>query len=321
MIYGRELNLQYYENVESKEVSWLWFPYIPRGKITIVQGDPGEGKTTMMLQLVAMMTSGRSIPDGKEPAEPQNAIFQGAEDGLADTIKPRLERAGADCSRVAFINSKERLYLGDKRFGQAIRESNARLMVIDPMQAFLRGSTELQQAGRLRDAFNNLSETAEETGCAIVMIGHMNKNTSGKTIYRGLGSIDLVAAARSVLMVSRDPDDPTLRIMSPVKTSLAPEGSAYAFRLDPVTGFEWIGPCDYATDNPIYSTPTERKLQRTKKIISTMMTGDQPSVKIIEQLTAMGISKRTIDTAKKELGIESYRVGGSWYWRMPDEED
>lgn len=311
--------VEYYDKIETSDVSWLWYPYIPYGKVTILQGDPGEGKTTMMLQIAANLTSGRSIPDGKDAVRPQNVIFQGAEDGPGDTIKPRLMRAGADCSRVAYIDVKgePNLYLGDDRFRNAIRECDARLLIIDPLQAFIRGSSELQHAGGLRRAFRKLTDDAEETGCAIVLIGHMNKNSSGKSIYRGLGSIDVAAAARSILMIGRDHSDPHLRIMIPVKTSLATEGKPYAFRLDPKKWFEWIGECDCEiTDNQIIASRPGKKLDQAKKYLELMLIQDQPSTRVMEEMSNLGIGRRTVETAKKELGVASYREGNTWFWHL-----
>ena len=236
--------IRYYDSISATKVSWLWYPYIPYSKITIVQGDPGEGKTTLMLQIAALLTVGKSVPDGEVGTEPVNVIFQGAEDGLADTIKPRLEHAGADCSRVAFIDTRgnRRLSLADDRFEQAIRETGAKLLIIDPLQAFLSNDADISKLGGIREAFVKLTMVAEETGCAVVMIGHMNKGSGGKSIYRGLGSIDVAAAARSILLVGRDQDEPTTRIIVPIKSSLAPEGDAYSFELDPEEGFRWLGP-------------------------------------------------------------------------------
>ena len=190
----RNSDLRYYDQIEIQDVAWLWYPYIPYGKITIVQGDPGEGKTTLMLQIAAMMTSGRSIPEGETKTDPQNVIFQGAEDGLADTIKPRLIRAGADCSRIAYLqpSTEERLCLGDERFKIAIEECSARLLVIDPLQAFTNGIGELHTAGGMRRAFQSLAAIAEETNCAVVLIGHMNKNTGGKRILTILIGVFIV---------------------------------------------------------------------------------------------------------------------------------
>ena len=315
----KKANLNYYDQVEEKEISWLWYPYIAYGKITLLQGDPGEGKTTLMLQLAAMMTSGRSIPDGNETAEPQTVIYQGAEDGLEDTIKPRLVKAGADCSKVAFldVSAEQSLYLGDDRFREAIIESGAKLLVIDPLQAFVRGGGEMQSAGGLRKAFRKLADTAEETGCAIVLIGHMNKNSGGKSIYRGLGSIDVAAAARSVLMIGRDRNEPTLRIMIPVKTSLASEGSAYAFRLDPEKWFEWVGEVECEiSDNQTIETESGSKRDRAKACLEKMLVQDQPSASIMEEMRELGISRRTVETAKRELGITSYKEGNIWFWHM-----
>ena len=143
-----------------------------------------------MLEIAALLSRGRRIPTGEKGQAPCNVIFQGTEDGQADSIKPRLIKADADCSRIAFIDAPDDsgLSLGDSRFRSAIQRTSARLLVIDPLQGFLHTGSETNKAGSLRNMFTRLAGIAEETGCAIVLIGHMNKNNNGKGIYRGLGS-------------------------------------------------------------------------------------------------------------------------------------
>ena len=314
--------IRYYDSIKATKVSWLWYPYIPYGKITIVQGDPGEGKTTMMLQIAALLTRGKSIPDGNEEIQSSNVIFQGAEDGIADTIKPRLVAAGADCSRVAFIDTKgtSRLSLADERFEKAIRDCNAKLLIIDPMQAFLAPDSDMTKLGGIRDSFAKITEVAEETGCAVVMIGHMNKGSGNKSIYRGLGSIDVAAAARSILLVGRDQDEPSTRIMVPVKSSLAPEGDAYSFELDPEVGFRWLGPCKYTSDEVLgVNIHKESKLERAKEHIRMMLKdNDMYGEEIQSRLQKLGIGRRTVTKAKVELGVETYKNGNVWFWHLED---
>ena len=313
--------LEYYDSIQARDVSWLWYPYIPYGKVTIVQGDPGEGKTTLMLQIAAMITTGRSIPTGETACEPQTVIFQGAEDGKEDTIKPRLIKAGADCSKVAFINADYAagLSIGDERFRKAITDTNAKLLVIDPVQAFLKKDTDSQTPGGFRSAFAALAKNAEESGCAVVLIGHMNKGGSnGKSIYRGLGSIDIAAAARSVLVVGRDKEDPDIRIIVPVKSSLAPEGNAYAFRLDREKGFQWVGKYDISAEELLSNSSFgERKIERAKACLMLLLNKeDMISNDIFERIVSTGIGKRTIESAKQELDIVSYKKGNDWYWHL-----
>ena len=327
MKYGNEhskFSLKYYNQIETKDVSWLWYPYIPQGKITILQGDPGEGKTTLMLQIAAILTKGGKLPDGQKGVEPCNVIFQGAEDGASDTIKPRLEQAGADCSRIAFIDPEDgtALSLGDERFERAVSETGAKLLIIDPLQAFLYASSDSGKKDNLRSLFGRLSKIAEENNCAVVLIGHMNKAGNGKSIYRGLGSIDVAAIARSVLMIGRDPEDPYRRIMVPIKSSLAPEGPAFAFYLDPVTGFRWLGSCNYTADELLSGTAhTETKMEKAKDVLQAILYDhDLPGRVVYEKMSDLGVGKRTIDAAKKELGITVYRQDDMWYWHLENQE-
>lgn len=164
-------------------------------------------------------------------------IYQCSEDGKGDTIKPRLEQAGADCNRVAFIKDDNgELTLEDERIKTAINQIGAKMVVLDPIQAFIGHNGNMTNAVKMRETLSKLSKVAEETNCAIVLVGYMTKRSGGKQIYRGLGSIDIAATARSILMVSRDKEEPWKRYMFPVKSSLAPEGEPIGFELDKEKG-------------------------------------------------------------------------------------
>ena len=209
--------LTLYSEVQSTDVRWLWYPFIAIGKITLLQGDPGDGKSTMMMNLIAELSTGGKTPDGCKIGAPQKVIYQCSEDGVSDTIKPRLERCGADCGKIAFINEEvyNGLTLDDERIRQAIIEFRPRLVVIDPIQAYLGSDSDLQIAGRARKLMRRLGMWAAGYDCAIVLIGHLNKKEGSKGLYRSLGSIDVVAAARSVLQVERDTENPDIRIVHP----------------------------------------------------------------------------------------------------------
>ena len=186
--------------VQSQEIEWLWYPFIPYGKLTIIQGDPGDGKTTMVLNLAAKLSKGEALDENMKVTEPVNVIYQTAEDGLADTVKPRLELAGADCERIIVIDESDKsLSMVDERLEQAIVRTGARLLILDPIQAYLGGGMDMNRANEARDMTKKLGALAEKTKCAIILIGHMNKASGNKAAYRGMGSIDFFAVARSVL--------------------------------------------------------------------------------------------------------------------------
>ena len=196
-----DLKLINMETVEVEQIEWLFYPFIPFGKVTIIQGDPGEGKTTMVLQIIAKLTRGEKIlpeqeqaievKDGAEmaaasdtkllesPMEPVNVIYQTAEDGLGDTIKPRLLAAGADCSRVLVIDDREHpLTMLDIRLEEAIVQTKARLVVLDTIQGFLGAEVDMHRANEIRPLMKRVAVLAEKYHCAIILIGHMNKNSN-----------------------------------------------------------------------------------------------------------------------------------------------
>ena len=318
------------EQVEIEKIDWLLYPFIPFGKVTIVQGDPGEGKTTMVLQIIAKLTKGEAVlPSGSdEPAleektmdlEPVNVIYQTAEDGLGDTIKPRLLSAGADCSRVMVIDDNDQaLTMMDARLEEAIIRTKARLVVLDPIQGFLGAAVDMHRANEIRPLMKRIAVLAEKYHCAIILIGHMNKNSNGKSSYRGLGSIDFQAAARSVLIVGRIKDEQEIRVVCHVKSSLAPEGKSIAFRLDKDTGFEWIGEYDISADDLLSGDNRGQKIHAAKEFLQEVLTsGSVAQTKVAEEAESRGIKKKTLWNAKKELEIESVKIGNQWFWMLPE---
>ena len=318
------------EQVEVEKIDWLLYPFIPFGKVTIVQGDPGEGKTTMVLQIIAKLTKGEAVlPSGSdEPAleaktvdlEPVNVIYQTAEDGLGDTIKPRLLSAGADCSRVMVIDDNDQaLTMMDDRLEEAIIKTKARLVVLDPIQGFLGAAVDMHRANEIRPLMKRVAVLAEKYHCAIILIGHMNKNSNGKSSYRGLGSIDFQAAARSVLIVGRIKDEPEIRVVCHVKSSLAPEGKSIAFRLDKDTGFEWIGEYDISADDLLSGDNRGKKIHAAKEFLQEVLaSGSVAQTKVAEEAESRGIKKKTLWNAKKELEINSVKIGNQWFWMLPE---
>lgn len=312
----------YYSTIKKKDIEWLWYPYIPYGKLTLVQGDPGEGKSTFMLQIAALLTKGAPLPDGKPVPAPINVVYQCSEDDVADTIKPRLLSAGADCSKVAYIIDDDgSLNLEDTRIEETIAQTNARLFILDPLQSYLTQDSDMQQMGRMRVILGKLAVIAAKYQCAIVLIGHMNKTSSAKNMYRGLGSIDINAIARSVLMIVRDQYTPQSRYMIQIKSSLAPEGDGVGFRLDKQVGFQWSNDI-YSDENTIIHEPgiTVKRSTCADILIEMLADGPLPSVELLELTTNLNVGKRTLYTVKKELGITSYRKDGIWFWELPKTE-
>lgn len=307
------------QDVAVEEIRWLWYPYIPFGKITIIQGDPGDGKTTMILAIASALTKGLALPETKISIPPVNVIYQTAEDGLGDTIKPRLIQAGADLNRVIVIDeSVHELSISDIRIEQAIKQINAGLFILDPLQAYIGVNVDMHRANEIRPLFKHLGAVAEKTGCAVVIVGHMNKG-GYKSQYRGLGSIDIQAAARSVLTVGRIKGESNIRAFAQGKSNLAPEGAAIAFELNPETGFKWIGEYPITIDELLQGSPVKRESthEKAEALLRSELDGKpMPASEIIQVAGKCGISERTLNKAKSSLGIKSFKSQNKWFWRL-----
>ena len=293
-------------DVELTPVEWLWKPYLPFGKLSVLQGNPGEGKTYFAMHLAAACTNGKLLPN-MERMEPFNVIYQTAEDGLGDTVKPRLIEAGADLDRVLVIDDSDvQLTLSDERIEKAIIENNARLVIIDPIQAYLGADVDMNRANEVRPIFMRLGQVAQRTGCAILLIGHLNKAAGMQSLQRGLGSIDIAAAVRSVMFIGKLKHDPTMRILTHEKSSLAPPGVSLAFSLGDEGGFRWVGEYDITADEMLSGIEPQRetKTQQAKDLICTLLAGGKQvlSEDIDKAALERGIPGRTVRDAKRELG-------------------
>lgn len=314
--------LTLYSDVKAAPVRWLWYPYIAIGKITLLQGDPGDGKSTMMMNLIAEISKGGVTPDGKALGRPRRIIYQCSEDGACDTIKPRLESCGADCRNVAYINEEihDGLTLDDERIREAIIEFKPQLVVIDPLQSYIGNDSDLQIAVRARKLMKRIALWASTYDCAIVLIGHLSKTGHSKELYRGLGSIDVVASARSVLQVERDKSDEGIRVVKHIKNSLDKEGDDLMFEIRPGTGFRWL---EVSTSKPKKEEEIVTELPKSKHELAAILLkriladGPVESNEVKRQFSQYRIGEKTMNEVKKDLGIKSYRKMRVWYWALP----
>ena len=248
-----------------------------------------------------------------------NTIYQTAEDGLADTVKPRLELAGADCERILVIDESDKsLSMINERLEEAIIKTKARVLILDPIQAYLGGGMEMNRANEARDMTKRLGTLAEKYNCAILLIGHMNKAAGNKAAYRGMGSIDFFAVARSVLLVGRVEGEADARAVVQIKNNLAAFGHSKAFRLSEI-GFNWFGDYEITADEVLGGiAPKANKLEQAKQILRDLSETSNAvqSNEIFEMANEMGISKRTLENAKKELNIRAKKINNTWYWEL-----
>ncbi len=315
---AKPYQVRYYKNVKCKNVEWLWYPYIPYGKITIVQGDPGDGKSTFALNLASIVSNGECIPFTDQRIEPQSVVYQNSEDGQEDTICPRLKACGANLGRIAYIEEMDAaLTMDDERLDQVLEETGARLLILDPIQAYFGNGTDMNRAGDIRPIMSKLAKMAERRRCAVILIGHMSKGKNGNELYRGLGSIDIPAAARSVLLVSRIDGEPYNRIIAHIKSNLAPIGESVVFRINKNSKATWIRKSKLTAEDILddcvksHIGKKDRAIILVKELLSK---GERLSTEILEECHRQGIAERTIQKAKSVLGIKSVKRKDGWYW-------
>ena len=335
-------------DVEGKKVDWLWPGRIARGKLTIVAGNPDVNKSTMTLDLTARVTTGALLPAGEGHAPLGSVIILTAEDDVADTVRPRLEVAGADLARVhVIIAIKAANGAGPRSFDlsqdigrleKAIGEiGDVLLVIIDPISAYMGkpGKLDSYRSTDVRATLAPLQETAARCGVAVIGIDHLNKSGGAQAMLRVLGSIAFVAAARAVYVIVRDEEDGERRLMLPAKNNLGKIRTGLAFRviekLAPAPVFDCY-PAIKWEDEPVTMTADEalankadgRKsedAEAAKALLAELLAKEPMPQKEIEQrATAQGIGPHSLKTAKRALKVKSEKVGAAWWWSLPGQE-
>lgn len=323
-----------FSNVAPERVGWLWHSRIPRGKLTLVDGDPGTGKSSATTDLAARVSTGKAWPDGSK-CEAGGVVIMSAEDGLADTIRPRLDAAGADPGRVLSLatiseDGYDRLPSVPDDLDiirRGVERVSASLVVIDPLMAFLSGDVNSHKDQDVRRALAPLARLAEDTGAAIVVVRHLNKASGGNPIYRGGGSIGIIGAARSGLLVAKDPEDERRRVLASIKSNLAPPAPSLAFVLTEADNgavrVDWKGESSLDAA-ALLSAPVD---QEEKSVLDEAMEflrdalvrGPVWSVQVKKDARNAEVSEATLRRAKTMLKVRSTKeADGSWSWSLPD---
>ncbi len=332
-------------DVTPEHVRWLWPAHLPRGKLVILDGDPSTGKSTLTLDLAGRLSAGTKWPDDTPVDIPGDTLIMSAEDGLADTIAPRLTAAGADLTRVhallevpliddegAIRSVPPSLPRDIPVLQQVITGRGIRLVVIDVLMAYLSGKVDSHRDQDVRGVLHQLAAMAERTGATIILIRHLNKSGGGHALYRGGGSIGIIGAARAAFLVARDPEDEQRRILAVTKSNLAAEPPALAYRLvdDPLNfcaRVEWEDqPTEHRAADLLRApvTDDERVDQMAQNyavewLRELLAEGPVKATDVYRQADHAGLSKDQAKRAKKKIGAAATHpeIDGPWYWQMP----
>jgi phage N-6-adenine-methyltransferase len=320
---GRGLGLRRLCELTPRHAEWLWEPRIPRGELTVVDGDPSVNKSSLLLDLAARVSAGRPLPGGG-PASPGGVLLLPGEDSVEKTVLPRLRAAGADLGRVAVPERAVEIPRDLGWLERAAVDTGAALVVVDPLTAFL--GCDATAEHRVRRALTPLRGLAERTGAAVVLVRHLTKRGGRHALYRGVGSVAIAAAARSALLVGRAPGGPRLRVLCQTKNNLGPEAAGLLFEAVPgpdgAVRVEWRGECGYTPDDLLGPPPGGRRAGAEAFLAGVLAGGPRRQREVRAAAEAAGLAYRTLERARGSLGVVSERRGwgrgSACYWRLPD---
>ncbi|GAA3565858.1 hypothetical protein GCM10022222_57080 [Amycolatopsis ultiminotia] len=327
-------------DVEPETVTWLWGPNrLPAGKLIILDGDPSQGKSTLAVTLAAHLSTGTTWPDG-QPCPLGDVVLMSAEDGLGDTVVPRLLAAGGDRSRVHALTSMSTVDEDGNRYErpvtladmgtihETVKRYRARLLIVDVLMAYMPGTVDSHRDQDVRTVLARLAAIADETGCAVLLLRHLNKASGGNVVYRGGGSIGIIGAARAGYVVAPDPDDETRRVLACTKNNLAQMPSSLTYRLEStpdshVAKVVWYGESAHQASE-LLTTTTEEASEQSDAVafIDKYLVdcgGKSPAKDVLTQGEKGGFTRSTMYRAAKTLGVRKEKDGmrGRWWWTHP----
>ena len=326
-------------DVAPERVRWLWQGRIPLGKLSVIEGDPGLGKSTVTLDIAARVTRGALMPDetASDVSGPGGVVLLSAEDGLADTIRPRLDAAGADPVRVAALLSVREPGYSDRpptiadleTIGDAIDHVRARLVVIDPLMAYLPSEINGNSDQDVRSVLMGLAALAEDRDVAIVLVRHLNKREGGNHVYRGGGSIGIIGAARAGLVVARDPADAQRRVLAVGKGNLAADLPSLAYTMESSglgVRVRWEGESPLTAEELLDDGGRQQGGSATDGafvwLLKALGEGERPARDVEAEARAQGFTAKALRRARERLGVQARREGGRqgyWLWNLPEE--
>lgn len=330
-------------DVAPERVSWLWPGRLPLGKLVVIDGDPSTGKSTLTLDFAARVSTGTDWPDGAPSRGPAGVLLLSAEDGVADTIVPRLTVAGADLEQVFTLTDVPSVNDdGELRrippslprdiptIEKIVTEKKAALLVVDVLMAYLAGKVDSHRDQDVRGVLHQLATMAERTNCTVVLIRHLNKAGGSNALYRGGGSIGIVGAARAAFLVARDPDDEGLRIFAVTKSNLAVEPPSLAYRLVGDDRFgcariEWDeAPVEHTAASLLRAPVDDDERSERDELADWLVDfligngGQAPAKEVFRAGQAEGYRQDALKRAKSRRGIRSEKAGfgSGWVWRI-----
>lgn len=313
------------DEIKSRKIEWLWEPRIPYNKMTIMEGDPEVGKSYLCMHLAALVTTGGRLPDGSK-VDQGRVLYISSEDDAADTIRPRMEQMGADLKNVRVLDGFLVLTeQGQDRLREEMDEFPPDLVVIDTLYSFLSDKVDLGKPTSIRASLHQLDRLFKEFGPAVVVIRHWTKGGKGKAIYRGVGSIDVIGVVRTGLVAAKHPENENLRILAQVKNNIGPKAESLTYEMVPQKNgmpiIKWHGKAAFSADDlekqggSGNESEYDRAVAFLKEVLSS---GPMFSPELFAKAREAGISRPTLNRAKKEASVVSKKMGKVWEWRLSE---